>query len=56
MTATLEKRIEALEAEAYGSTRVAVLMPDDSGEYLEPPTEAVKIIRVQFVKATNKKT
>jgi hypothetical protein len=56
MAATLEKRIETLEAEAHGSTRVAILMPDELGRYPEAPTGAVKIIRVQFVEATHKNT
>lgn len=56
MAATLEKRIEALEVELNSCSRVAVLLPDESGRYPEATTGAVEIIRVQFVEATHENT
>ena len=56
MATTLERRIEALEAEAHGPARTIILMPDESGRHPEPPPGAVRVIQVEFVEAPHADT
>ena len=46
----LEKRLTELERSMLPSpTRTAILMPDSSGNYPEPPPGVAKGVRVEFV-------
>lgn len=48
--ATLDARLTELERAMLPSpTRTAILMPDSSGNYPEPPPGVAKVIRVEFV-------